>query len=95
MARRNNKNTGVSAMGQRSNAPLTEPEIVPCLFVTGAAIDTATGCVRIVGWNHVPALGGETEERRVVVRVALPPRTAHDLAAQLQDVLDALLRGVH
>ena len=69
------------------NIPLTEPETVPCLLVTGAAIDTAYGIIRIVGWNHCPVLTSETEERRIVVRMALTESAARNLARELQRVL--------
>lgn len=70
-----------------SNIPLTEPTIVPCLFVTGAAIDTAYGVIRIVGWSHCPVIGGDSEERRIVVRIALTESAARTIVRQLQQVL--------
>lgn len=83
------KKTGEHAMGQRENVPLTEPEIVPCLFVTGAAVDTTAGCIRLIAWNHVPSLGGEMEERRIVTRVAMSEAIAHALYDQLHKLFFA------
>lgn len=65
------------------NAPLTEPVIVPDLFITGGSIELMNGVVRFVGWTHVPQLGGETEERRIVVRISLPLSKARELSQKL------------
>jgi len=85
MAGTKSKKTGEADM-RRNDVPLTEPEIVPCLFVTGAAVDTSTGCVRLVAWNHVPSIGGEMEERRIVTRVAMSEAIAHALYDQLHEL---------
>jgi hypothetical protein len=54
--------------------PLTEPNIVDCLLVTGCAVHADEHVVRLTGWSFMPYLGGEAEmaERRVVVRFAMP-----------------------
>lgn len=71
---------------RRNDVPLTEPEIVPCLFVTGNAVDTSTGCIRLIAWSHMPALGGEMEERRIVARIAMSEAIAHELYSQLHNI---------
>lgn len=76
----------------RERVPLTEPEIVPCLYVTGLAIEIADAVVRFVGWVHLPALGGETEERRIVVRFAVSNVQARNVQAVLKK---GLARGGH
>lgn len=69
--------------------PLTEPEIVPCLFVTGLAIEIADSVVRLVGWVTLPSLGGETEERRIVMRVAMSNTQARNFQSILRKGLSA------
>jgi hypothetical protein len=66
-------------------SPLTEPVMVDCLYVTGTAIESDEHVVRIVGWVEMPHLmGSETEERRIVVRVAMAAPTARDLCDDLK-----------
>lgn len=67
--------------------PLTEPRVVDCLFVTGTAIEISPHTVRIIGWVQLPMLGGEMDERRIVVRFAMP----RDAAELLRDDLVGLL----
>lgn len=67
--------------------PLTEPLIVPCLYVTGAAVERADHAVRIVGWVHLPVLGGETDERRIVIRFAMPIDSARKLSHALASIM--------
>ena len=66
-----------------SEPPLNEPLIVPCLFVTGAAVERTQHVVRLVGWLATPDFGGETRERRIVVRIALPLDAARKLAREM------------
>lgn len=73
-------------------APLTEPDIVHCLYVTGIGIEIADSVVRFVAWVSIPAMGGETEERRIVSRFAM----SNSQARNLQNVLKrGLSRGGH
>jgi hypothetical protein len=60
-------------MAERSDEPpLTEPVIVPCLYVTGFAVEASeAGAVRLVGTVALPRIGGEMDERRIVVRCAM------------------------
>lgn len=74
------------------DTPLSEPEIVPCLYVTGVAIEIADTVVRFVGWVKLPALGGETEERRIVVRFAMSNSQARNFQTVLRK---GLARGGH
>ena len=75
--------------------PLTEPEIVPCLFITGGAIEAGESTLRLVGWVQLPALGGETEERRIQVRLAMPLGAAMTLHRDLTKELGRLKRFGH
>ena len=63
--------------------PLTEPLIVSCIFVTGAAVERTQHVVRLVGWLTTPDLGGEAIERRIVVRFAMPIDAARRLAREI------------
>jgi len=64
--------------------PMTEPEIVPCLWTSGLAIEINDAVVRIVGWATMPHLGGEMDERRICVRFAMANATARKFAADLR-----------
>lgn len=68
---------------QSLEPPLTEPLIVPCLFVTGAAIERTQHVVRLVGWLTTLDLGGEAQERRIVARCAMAIDTARKLAREI------------
>jgi hypothetical protein len=68
--------------------PLTEPLIVSCLFVNGLAIQPEDGAIRFVGWVYAPNLGGQTEERRIVVRFAMPLHAAREMFDTLRKVLN-------
>jgi hypothetical protein len=68
--------------------PLTEPLIVSCVYITGAAVEAAKHVVRVVGWVQLPQLGGEMDERRISVRFAMPI----DAARALRDDLNKKLR---
>lgn len=70
--------------------PLTEPIVISCVYVTGTAIDLSEHVVRIVGWVHVPNIGGEAEERRITVRFAMPI----DAARALREGMNKALRRV-
>jgi hypothetical protein len=69
-------------------APMTEPVIVPCLFITGMAFEVSHGSVRIVAWCEMPDLGGEMRERRVVARLAMAKRSARHMHALLDEMLE-------
>jgi hypothetical protein len=64
--------------------PLTEPEIVQCLYVTGIGIEIADSVVRFVGWVSLPTLGGEMDERRIVMRCAMSNTQARNFSAVLK-----------
>lgn len=84
--------TFVCAEDAMIQAPLTEPEIIPCLFVSGFGIEIADSVVRLVGWVHMPSLGGETEERRIVLRCAMTNSQARNFQMVLRK---GLTRGGH
>ena len=54
-----------------TNIPLTEPVIIPCVFVSAVSVLASDGIFRFVGWVEMPPLGGEVEERRIVVRFVM------------------------
>lgn len=72
---------------QYPDPPLTEDTGVPCLFVTGAAVEVTRYVMRVVGWVLLPEIGGETEERRIVVRFAMPLDKARVLMSDMQSVI--------
>jgi len=72
--------------------PFSEPEIVPCLWTSGLALEINDTVVRIVGWATMPHLGGEMDERRICIRFAMANVTARKLAEELRR---GLSRGAH
>lgn len=64
--------------------PLTEPKLMPSLFVNGFSLEVTSGVVHLVAWVKIPDLGGEEEERRIVARLDMPTATARLLAADLR-----------
>lgn len=73
--------------GPEAPPPLEERTMVPCLYVTGAAIEVTPHVMRLVGWVELPDLGGETVERRICVRFAMPIEAAVQLKNAMKDVL--------
>jgi hypothetical protein len=65
-------------------APLTEPEIVHCLFSTGTEVEITSHVARIIAWVDVPRLETELPERRVIARLVMPDDVARTLSKQLQ-----------
>lgn len=79
-------------MSRHKQPPLTEPTIVGCVFVTGMGVEIADDVVRFVGWNHLPALSSESEERRIVVRYVMSNSQARSFLSVLRR---GLVRGGH
>lgn len=74
-------------------APLTEPVIVPCIFVEGVKIEVKEGFVRFTAWTELTTVPeGALPERRIVNRVAVPEITARRL---LRDLRKLLMQAVH
>lgn len=65
-------------------ASLTEPEIITCNFVTGWAVESSQHHVRLIAWSDLPHLGGEMDERRIVIRCGMPIDTARRLLRDLK-----------
>lgn len=78
---------GIEMSAEEFPPPLTEPLIVPCLYVTGLAVEIEGNVVRVIGWTHVPAIGGETEERRITVRFTMPMNATRRLRDDLNKKL--------
>jgi hypothetical protein len=53
----------------------------------GGAFEISEGSLRLVAWVEVPNLGGETRERRIVARLAMPRITGDDVLTALSQVL--------
>lgn len=71
------------------NAPFTEPFDIDCVFVTGIAIQLTRHVLQLVGWTELPSVDETEDERRVVMRIAVPL----DVAADLQEKLARLVSG--
>jgi hypothetical protein len=69
------------ALHPDAEAPLTEPLIVPVLFVSGMTVDDGSDAVRLTGWETTPF--GDASERRVVVRIAMTKEAARDFHTHL------------
>ncbi|MBN9534835.1 MAG: hypothetical protein J0H10_15935 [Alphaproteobacteria bacterium] len=74
-------------MSRHKQPPLSEPALIDCVYVTGMGIEIADNVVRFVGWNHLPVLASEHEERRIVVRFAMS-------VAQVRNLMSVLRRGM-
>lgn len=73
--------------------PITEPELVHCLFTTGVAVEVRAHFARIVAWVDLPGAGPDNaSERRIIARLVLPDDTARELARLLRRELS---RGGH
>lgn len=68
---------------------LTEPVIIPCVYLTGASVEVSRHAVRLIGWVDLPDLGGETTERRIQVRAAMTVEAGQALRDDLAKVLRA------
>ena len=69
------------------DGPLTEREVTPDLHATGAGIERTPHTVRMVFWSHLPPLGSESEERRIVGRIAMPVDAARMFSRALAEAL--------
>lgn len=67
--------------------PLTEPVLISDVFATGAAVESDSYVVRIVGWVEIPHVSGVAEERRVVMRFVMPMAAARELRDALAERL--------
>jgi hypothetical protein len=72
-------------MDREDECPLSEPLIVPTLFISGADIDANGDLTRITGWEITQV--GDARERRVVVRIAMSVDIARRLHARLGETL--------
>jgi len=70
---------------------MTEPEVVPCIFVEGLAIEVRDEFIRVVGYIDLETVGYEVvPERRIVVRASMPTNVARAL---IRDLRKAVARG--
>jgi hypothetical protein len=65
---------GIDGMPRHdADAPVSEPLIVPDLFITAARIERNSHVLRFVGMVRIPRVDdGELEELRIVVRLSMP-----------------------
>lgn len=73
--------------GATDAAILTEPLIVSETVVSGMDLAIQGNIVHFVGWATIPAIGGQTEERRVVERFAMDITAAQEWCKQFQRAL--------
>jgi hypothetical protein len=72
--------------------PLTEPVMIQCLFCTGIEVEATDHFSRLTGWVELPAMGSGNPERRIMVRVVMPPEVARALS---RDLRRGLAKGGH
>lgn len=77
---------------EQEKAPLTEPTIVPNVFLTGGAVAVHDTFVRLVGYEEIASIDGEMAERRIVSRLVMSNQTAREVVSILQQ---ALAKGGH
>lgn len=70
-----------------NDAPLTEPTIIPCPYVNGMQAILDGPVLRFVGWTTVPAMGGETDERRICIRFAMPVPAVRECQAKVAELV--------
>lgn len=70
-----------------NHPPLSEPEIVNCLFMTGINVQSGDGFVRVVGWVDLPMIGHNDAEHRIVGRFVMPTESARTLLRELRKAL--------
>jgi hypothetical protein len=63
--------------------PLSEPVIVPDLFVSGVHVTPEPSCVRFVGWATTGDAEGEIPERQIVVRFSMSEAASRKLRRDL------------
>lgn len=62
---------------------LTEPEPLPCLFVTGFQIQTTEEVlVRLVFWADLPEMGNRPAEARIQARMTMLDKTFRRLLSE-------------
>lgn len=71
---------------------MTEPTVIPCIFVEGVEIEVRDEFVRLVGWIDLETAEGHEPERRIVVRAAMPSLVTRAL---VRDLRKAVARGGH
>ncbi|MER8387272.1 hypothetical protein NKH14_17445 [Mesorhizobium sp. M1380] len=68
--------------GNGDTPNLTEPEPLPCLFVTGFQIQTDDAIVRLVFWADLPAMGNRPAEARLQARITMLEKTFRRLLSE-------------
>lgn len=67
-----------------SDATVSEPLIVPDLYITDATIERNSHVARFVGFVRIPRIGAETEELRIVARLSMPVDMVRRLRWQVE-----------
>jgi hypothetical protein len=69
--------------------PLAEPLIVTCQYITGGRMWIDEGSIlQFIGWVAIPMMGGESEEHRIVTRLAIPLGVAKQLVGEFRAMLN-------
>jgi hypothetical protein len=63
---------------------MTEPQLVHCLFCTGVDVQHTDHFTRLIGWVELPSPGYDFDERRIMVRLVMPPDVARALSRDLR-----------
>jgi hypothetical protein len=66
---------------------VTEPKPVQLVFAEGIRVEARDETVRLIGWIDLSLAPGQREERRIVLRVALPSLVARALVRDMRRVL--------
>jgi hypothetical protein len=69
--------------------PLAEPLIITCNYITGGRLWIDEGSIlQFIGWITIPMMAGESDEKRIVTRLAMPIGVAKDLVADFKAMLN-------
>lgn len=70
-----------------ADATVSEPEIVPDLFITSALVERNSHVIRFVGFVRTPQMCTVREEHRVVVRLTMPIDVARGMRKEVEKAL--------
>ncbi|MER8762855.1 hypothetical protein [Mesorhizobium sp. M0968] len=77
------KDQDMTTDGNGDTPNLTEPEPLPCLFVTGFQVQTDEDAIaRLVFWADLPAMGNRPAEARLQARITMLDKTFRRLLSE-------------